>query len=357
MPDNTSTVASPAPLTVDTAAPVLEGLLSPPKAKKEAASAKDKAEPTDKELETPDEGAESEVEQHEQLDESEVAAEDEPEKETPEAEEEEVEEPLEPRKIKVRKEDGTEEEVSEKELQDSYLRTADYTRKSQANADARKKFESEEVPALRAERVQLADGLKNIEEALRAISPQEPDWDKIRIENPEQFANARAEWQLTQERLGQVQEARKKADAQVEKDRTSQLTEYATAERSKLLEKIPAWKDEKVATKEKEAIAEYALLMGYDANDLKNVFDHRLMLILRDAMNGKKAAEKKPAIKQRIETIRAATPGPTDTNRPKVQEVMKLRQKLAKSGKVEDAADIFDIMFAEDAKAKAKAAR
>jgi hypothetical protein len=143
---------------------------------------------------------------------------------------------------------------------------------------------------------------------------------------------------LHQNRLKMVREAQSEAMRKVVDDRQAELMTVARAERDKLVEALPEWKNPEVAKKESQRLREYALGQGYKDSDLDQVFDHRVFLMLRKAMLFDAAQAAKPALTEKIDAVRAATPGPSDRNRPKVTEVTRAKQRLAKTGRVEDAA-------------------
>ncbi len=81
--------------------------------------------------------------------------------------------------------------------------------------------------------------------------------------------------------------------------------------------------------------------MEYSEQEVEQVYDYRALLGLRNAwLNSKtvEATKKKPTQKA---PARVARPG--TTNRPKTTApVKKAKQKLAKTGKIQDAAKVFE---------------
>ena len=84
---------------------------------------------------------------------------------------------------------------------------------------------------------------------------------------------------------------------------------------------------------------EFATGLGYTTEEIAQVSDHRVLLLLRKAMLYDRGQARKPAAKQRIEKVKVAKPGTgTKTTKSKTKAA---RQRLAKSGRVEDAAELF----------------
>ena len=338
-----------APLTVDAAASAMDDLLSAEETQ-ETAKQERQPKPEAKAEEAADD--EGQPEQTESEVESEDADPEEPALEGEDAPDPEAEEPDEetpdPRVFKV-KVDGEELEVPEDELVKGYSRTADYTRKTQAHAEVVKQFNSEEVPALRAERAQLATQLGQLSEALKSITPAEPDWDELRQGDPAEFAAEWASWQQHEKRLSEVEKVHKAALEKVADDQKGHLAQHLESERAQLLEAVPAWKNDVVAKKEKSEIFKFAQKEGYTEDQLREIYDHRVLKLLRKAWLYDKAQSALPKAKAKIEAVRVATPGPTGSaKKPKVTELAKATQRLAKTGKRADAEAAIALLIEDD---------
>ena len=110
----------------------------------------------------------------------------------------------------------------------------------------------------------------------------------------------------------------------------------------KILEIIPEWKNAEVAQKEKLAIRDYGInVLGYAPQEMDAIYDYRALLGLRNAwLNSKtvEATKKKPTQKA---PARVARPG-TTSRKKSVAPAKRAKQVLAKSGKVQDAAKVFE---------------
>lgn len=267
--------------------------------------------------------------------------------ETEETDEEQTEEPspevvLDPNlKVKV-KIDGQEEEITLAEALKGYSRQADYTRKTQELSSQRKAAE-EHITAVRAERERLAANLTELEQALKDATPQEPDWVKMQQENPTEFATEYARWAQYKERMNALKAEKDKAIAQVQQDRAEQVKAHLAAENEKLLAAIPEWKKDPAKAKaEKAKIAEFAQEMGFTEEELSEIRDHRAMILLRDAMKYRELQSKKPVISARIEKVKAATPGSSGQNRTQKTKGQLAKERLGKSGSLDDLAAVFE---------------
>ena len=242
------------------------------------------------------------------------------------------------RKLRI----GDEEvEVDEDEAYNGYLRTADYTRKSQQNADLRKKAEAELAEARKA-REQYAGSLEQVANAMDQWVPKEPNWsDLARSLKPEQYVQAQAEWQEFQKNRRMVAEEQDR----VAKERLSDLQKEREAtlaqEQEKLLEVLPDWRDPAKAQSGRQELVGWLKSKGYTEEQIGGIADHRLIVALRNAKQFEDLQSKKPAATQVKSKMKTATPGsPPAARKPSTDRDRDLQQ-LKKSGKMDDAARAF----------------
>lgn len=317
-------------LTVSAAQNVFESMLSA-----------DTEEPKDRE--TPPAQETPEPEQPEPDATEQVAEEGESEQtETPEAETEQPDsnavDPSTKLKTKV---DGQEIEVTLEEALKGYSRTQDYTRKTQELSERRKAFETE-AQAVRAERVQVAEYLKNLEQVVAEISPKEPDWAKVQQEQPAEFPTMWAQWQAHKQERDLVTQRRQEAEQLVAKDRFEHMQAHVESEKAKLIDMIPEWKNAETAKAEKAKLVTFATKAGYSNDDLAQVTDARAINLLLKAMRYDEMMAKKPAVAAKIEKVKTATPGSAGVNtRSPVTDTTRALQRLAKTGKPQDAEAAF----------------
>jgi predicted house-cleaning noncanonical NTP pyrophosphatase (MazG superfamily) len=243
--------------------------------------------------------------------------------------------------------DGEEIEVTLEEALKGYSRTSDYTRKTQELAAQRQAAESE-FQGVRGERAKYAELITQVEQALVDLTGPEPDWAKIQLERPNDFPTEWAQWQQRQTEIKQLAEERQRAQGRVAEDQAATLREYTQQQQAKLLEALPEWKDAEKAKSEKAAIVAYAEKAGFSREELSEVRDHRAIVMLRKAMLYDKAQAAKPAIAARIEKVRTATPGPSKQAPKAASPGAAARQRLAKSGSIDDAAAGFESMLGDD---------
>lgn len=260
----------------------------------------------------------------------------------------EVETPVvaEPRKLKV-KIDGIEQELPEDEVVNGYSRTADYTRKTQALADARKAFEQNEVAQVRAERQQYQEHLAVLKTTLESLSPKKPDFEKLKLTLPaDQYAAKIEEWHAAQEKIAQVEKTQAELKGRQDEDAQRGFQQYFRDEQEKLALALPEYKDEKKGEALRKDLSDFALSRGFNEDDLSKVVDHRLVLLLHDAMQGAKQKAKAPEVKNKIEKAMSPTPpGTTKAAQPKANRYNEAAQRLRTTGSLDSAADALDALI------------
>jgi hypothetical protein len=237
--------------------------------------------------------------------------------------------------------DGSEIEVTQDELINGYSRQQDYTRKTQELANQRKTIEqqAQELSQRDALYKQL---LPKMEAELQASMVDEPDWKTLVDEDPVAYVREQQIWNEKKEKLEATKAEKQRLEQEAYEEQQKQLAQFVQEGQKKLLEIVPEWKNAEVAQKEKLAIRDYGInVLGYAPQEMDAIYDYRALLGLRNAwLNSKtvEATKKKPTQKA---PARVARPG-TTTRKKSVAPAKRAKQVLAKSGKVQDAAKVFE---------------
>jgi len=231
--------------------------------------------------------------------------------------------------------DGEEVEVTIDELLSGYSRTQDYTRKTMALADQRKGLETE-LEQIRHERAQLTQVLEQMDVQ---DQEQEPNWDLLYQQDPQQWLIQREVWREKQERKRALVEEKQRLLQAQEADKQRVVSQFVEQERGRLTEVLPQWRDEKVAKAEKAKVADYAKRIGFTDQEIAQFYDHRAVSTLYKAMKFDELQGGKPKAKKQATPVAKAGAA---TTTPKGRDAYrKSQQRLAKSGKVADAASAF----------------
>jgi len=224
-----------------------------------------------------------------------------------EDDDEEAEEEVQLYKVKI---DGEEAEVTLEEALSGYQRERTFHKRMNEVSQKSKAIEAESAETKRL-RDQYAEGLQQLEQALRV---PEPNWEELRrTKTNEEFASIHAEYQIQQNNLAKVQQQQQAIRSQQQAEVQAQYQNHLKSEFDTMLDKIPAWRDEKVREAERSKVISYAKShMGYTDDEIAQASDHRAIVTLRKAMlydelmGGKTQAKKK--VKTAPKMVKAGSP-------------------------------------------------
>ncbi len=237
--------------------------------------------------------------------------------------------------------DGQEVEVTQEELVNGYSRQQDYTRKTQELSQQRKTIEQKQSELEQRDAI-YSQLLPKMEAQLNSALGEEPDWNSLYEDDPVGYVRQQQVWNEQKQKLEAVQAEQQRLQQESFVEQQKLIQQQVEEGQTKLLEVIPEWQNQEVANKEKAEIASYATeVLGYTQEEINSVYDWRALLGLRKAWLSDKIAEtvkKKPTQKA---PARVARPG-TANKRKSVAPVKRATQRLAKSGKLQDAAKVFE---------------
>lgn len=239
--------------------------------------------------------------------------------------------------------DGKAEQVSLEELKRSYLRTADYTRKTQALAAERKSLQSE-VQALRTERQQYAQLLPALEQQLQTLMPKEPEWDRLLNDDPIEYVRQVELKRQRDDKLRAAQMEQQRLATLQSQEQARELQAKLAEEREALTQAIPAWKDSAKWAADRARIREYGAKLGWTDDELSAVTDHRAVTVLYKAMQFDEAMARRPspAPAQKQAAPAPVRPGSQRTAPRPVSDLTRAKQRLAKTNSVRDAAAVLE---------------
>jgi len=239
--------------------------------------------------------------------------------------------------------DGKEVSVTLDELQKGYSRTQDYTRKTQQIAEVRKQVE-QETHAVRAEREQYAQLLGALQAQLQSSEPQ-VDLERLYHEDPIEWVRQKEVMRERQEKLGAIQSEQQRLAQVSQYEQQRAMEAQLASQQEALLAALPDWKDPKKAKAEKALVIESAKAAGFTDEDLKSVYDHRLVLLLRKAALFDQMVSKRQGIKPVVNNgPRTAKPGAAGRVSTTTESV-RAKQRLAKTGRIDDAASAIELLL------------
>jgi hypothetical protein len=259
----------------------------------------------------------------------------------PEEEEKETEEP-EAKKYTV-KVDGKDVDVSEDELKNGYSRQQDYTKKTMELSAQRSQFEAQ-ANQINIERQQYHAQLNQLTQALGQQLGNQPDWDTLLENDPVEY--------LKQQHLYNQRQAAYQQATQ-EQARTQQQTEYAQSqhmqqvlinEKEQLLANLKSWSDPAKAEAEQNAISKDLIERGYTAEQVKQITDHKLVILAREAMLYRQMVAKAKETTKKVEALPPRMQKPGVAVRAPDGRTADF-QALKKSGSIADATKLFENLF------------
>lgn len=256
---------------------------------------------------------------------------------------EETEEEEKPTEVYTVKVDGKEVEVTLDELQKGYSRTQDYTRKTQQIAETKRAVEAE-ASAIRAEREQYAQLLGALKQQLE--STEAPvDMDRLYNEDPIEWVRQSEVMRQKQDKLAAIQSEQQRLSQLTAQQRAQEMQAHLATQQEALIQAVPEWKDSKKAQAEKALLVEFGKKIGFSDDELKNVYDHRAVIALRkaalyDQMMSKRG-QIKPVINNGPRPAKPSAAGRVSTT----TESTRAKQRLAKSGRVNDAASAIELLL------------
>jgi len=258
-----------------------------------------------------------------------------------ESEDSEEEKPDQTFTVKV---DGTEVTVTLDELQKGYSRTQDYTRKTQQIAEIRRQVESE-AEAIRAERSQYAQLLGALESQVQQAAQPNIDWDRLYQEDPIEWVRQKEVMRENQAKSQAIQFEQQRLMQISQQEQAQQMQSFLAQQQDELLKVLPDWKDPNKAKKEKELLIDFGQKAGFSTDELKNIFDHRVVNVLRKAALYEQMMGKRQSIKPVTNNgPRPAKPGAAGRVST-TSEATRAKQRLAKTGRVQDAASAIELLL------------
>lgn len=235
---------------------------------------------------------------------------------------------------------GKEEQVPFDEVVKGYQRQADYSRKTAALAEERRAFDAERQ-RVAEERGQYAHLLAALQQQIQQTLPQEPDWQRLYHEDPIEYVRQKEAWRDQQERLVAAQFEQQRIMSMQAQEQQAALSELVQQNRQKLVEAVPAWKDAKRWEQDRPKLLEYGQTLGFTPEELSQTYDHRAVVALWKAMQYDQLVKNRPQPTQ-AKGPRVAPPGSAATAPKRASSVTKAKQRLAQTGKIADAASLFE---------------
>ena len=240
---------------------------------------------------------------------------------------------------------GEEKEVPLSELIKGYQLGADYTKKTTEVAEQRKLVEAERAAIEEAKyaRDSYAQRLQAIDNFLTSQMPQE-DLQSLKENDPIGYAVKVAELSEKKEQLQAIRAEQARIAQEQQSDYARAMSDRVAQEASKLAQVLPEFSDPAKGDNFRKEIRSYGKTLGFTDEELSQVYDSRHVLTLHKAMMYDKLQKSKPAITKKVnEAPRMLRAGTSGANKQSdAQKLQKQQSQLRNSGKVRDAAALFE---------------
>lgn len=256
----------------------------------------------------------------------------------------EQEETPQPQRFKV-KAAGEEREVTFEELVDGFQKGVDYTKKSQTLAEQRKAVESERLAIEQAKQARdaYAQRLSLIEQFLNNQNQGE-NLEALKESDPIGYAVKFAEKTEREQQLARLRSERERLLHQQLREQQDHLAHRVELERQKVAEILPDYGHPEKGSVVKKQMRDYATSLGFSDQELAQAYDSRMIQALWEASQYRKLQQQKPEVSKKVqEAPRMLKPGVAATQKAAGDEqTKKAHAQLRKSGKVSDAAALFE---------------
>jgi hypothetical protein len=238
--------------------------------------------------------------------------------------------------------DGKTQQITLKEAREGYQRQSDYSRNMNALREEKQEVEAarEQAKILEAQYAQLIPALR---QQLEQMMPQEPDWEKLHREDPLNYPLIRDQWRDYQERLAATRAEQERLSYLRQQEEQTQLRKIVEEGQKWLTEKNPEWRDAKKWDEARSKLKDYGRKIGYTDEELAQAYDPRALLVLDKARKYDELMANRPK-PQKQEGPKPMKAGTAASSPRKTTEITRMKQRLAKTGSVDDAAAFFGLL-------------
>ena len=233
---------------------------------------------------------------------------------------------------------GQELEVTLDELRNGYSRDADYRQKTESLAFEKKQFQSESEKQRQDYSAKLNEANQMLSVAQQQLNSEinSADLEKLYEEDPTEAARI-------EHRLRKKQDKINLAMAKNQSEQKKQFDMFLKDQQVKLVSKMPEFSDPDKASQLKSSMKSTLNAYGFNDTEVAQVYDHRIVMLVNDAMKFRNLQKAKPNIAKKI-----TKPGKVFTSgvkQTKADVSLKAKKdklsRLKKTGSHKDAASIF----------------
>ncbi len=238
-------------------------------------------------------------------------------------------------KVKVA---GQELDVTLDELRNGYSRDADYRRKTEELAYEKRQFQSQSDKQKQDYSQKLSDLNQLMQVAKQQINSEinAVDLEKLYDEDPTEAARIEHRLKRKQEKFNQALQHTKAAQQK-------ELETFVIDQQKLLATKVPEFSDPAKSSTLKSDMRNYLVGYGFNDQEIGQIYDHRIVMLVNDAMKYRGLQKAKPNIAKKITKPSKVFSSGAKKDQESVNS-QKFKEKLSrlkKSGHVKDATAVF----------------
>ena len=233
---------------------------------------------------------------------------------------------------------GQELDVTLDELRNGYSRDADYRQKTEELSNQRKQFQSESEK----QRLNYSQKLNQVNE-LMSMAQKELNAEKNSVDLEQMYEDDPTEAMRVEHRLRKKQERLDLAKAKTQSEQKAQFDTFLQEQKELLEKKMPEFTDPAKVSTLKANMKSTLNNYGFNDQEVAQVYDHRIVMLVNDAMKYRNLQNSKPNLAKKI-----SKPGrvfSSGVKQGKSESNLKLRKekfsRLKKSGSMKAAQDVF----------------
>ena len=238
-------------------------------------------------------------------------------------------------KVKVA---GQELDVTLDELRNGYSRDADYRRKTEELSNERKNFQSQSEKQRQDYSQKLTEMNQILSNAQQELNTEinSADLEALYEEDPAHAAKI-------EHRLRRKQEMLNSSIQKTQSEQKQQFDGYLQSEKTKLVNSIPDFADPGKASNLKNNMRSHLAKYGFNDSEIAQVYDHRILMLVNDAMKFGNLQKAKPNLAKKIsKPSRMFSSGiKQDKNDVKSKASREKFSRLRKTGSMKAAQDVF----------------
>jgi hypothetical protein len=238
-------------------------------------------------------------------------------------------------KVKVPMKNGEKEWVDEttlEQMRNERMMHSDYMARRREMDEQSRTMEVKQRDAVDKERKSYMTALETLHQSIvQAASPElaNVDWNKLASESPAEYVRLSNRAREVNAALERVRFEHEKAQQQQSKERQEHLDKAVAESKAKLREAIPNWSDELYGAITKRGAETY----GFKPEEIKEVWDHRVIQVLHDAHQFRLLKEGKQLADKKVETTPPVLrPGPQKPKvNPQQQEIVDAHERVRRN--------------------------